>query len=327
MVKNKKLYTSVFPIFRIIIGAVLFLVVLGMTSIHDHQTRKVNEILPVAEKWYRGNTHTHATFSDDKNENDVPEIAGWYKELGYSFLLLSEHNDHVVKKQVFCHDEVPESSDFIMICGLELSKKRHQTAFGIDKYIGDEVSLQDGVKKTTEAGGVPILNHPQDPVVRVKDFLATEGLNHLEVFNGNRPEDTPATEVLWDSLLTAPNGRRVYAVASDDNHYKKANAGRGWIMVMSAALTKNDIKKNFKNGNFYASTGIVIADYHASKNSITISSENGSEIKFIGQNGIVLSDIKGSKASYKPKGNEKYVRVKVTNDAGKMAWMQPVFLN
>jgi predicted RNA-binding protein YlqC (UPF0109 family) len=304
--------------FRISIGAFMVLAIMSMSLIPDQHSGSITIPLARNEKWYRGNTHTHATFSDDKNENDVPEIAGWYKELGYSFLLLSEHNDHVVKKQVFCHDEVPESSDFIMICGLELSKKRHQTAFGIDKYIGDEVSLQDGVKKTTEAGGVPILNHPQDPVVRVKDFLATEGLNHLEVFNGNRPEDTPAT---------APNGRRVYAVATDDNHYKKANAGRGWIMVKSAVLTKDSIKKNLKNGNFYASTGIVIADYKASKNSITIASESGSEIKFIGQNGRILTTVRGLKATYKLKGTEKYVRVKVTNDAGKMAWMQPVFID
>ena len=118
----------------------------------------------VGGHWYRGNTHSHAEFSDKNDTNDVPMIAKWYKDAGYSFLLLSEHNDHVATKQVFCHDEVAGSPDFIMLCGLELSKKRHQTALGIDRYIGDETSLQDGVKKTITAGGVPILNHPQAPL-------------------------------------------------------------------------------------------------------------------------------------------------------------------
>jgi hypothetical protein len=50
--------------------------------------------------WYRGNTHTHAQFSDKNNKDDVPEIAKWYKKAGYDFLLLSEHNRQLLKKRV-----------------------------------------------------------------------------------------------------------------------------------------------------------------------------------------------------------------------------------
>ncbi len=40
--------------------------------------------------WYRGNTHTHSLWSDG---NDFPEmIVGWYKEQGYDFMALSDHN-------------------------------------------------------------------------------------------------------------------------------------------------------------------------------------------------------------------------------------------
>ena len=43
-----------------------------------------------AEKWYKGNTHTHTFWSDG---NDFPErIAKWYAENGYDFLVLSDHN-------------------------------------------------------------------------------------------------------------------------------------------------------------------------------------------------------------------------------------------
>jgi len=31
------------------------------------------------KKWYRGNTHTHATFSDENDTNDVPMIARWHE--------------------------------------------------------------------------------------------------------------------------------------------------------------------------------------------------------------------------------------------------------
>lgn len=40
--------------------------------------------------WYRGNTHTHTFWSDG---NDFPDMtAKWYKDNGYQFLVLSDHN-------------------------------------------------------------------------------------------------------------------------------------------------------------------------------------------------------------------------------------------
>lgn len=41
-------------------------------------------------RWYKGNTHTHTLWSDG---NDFPEmVVAWYKEQGYDFLALSDHN-------------------------------------------------------------------------------------------------------------------------------------------------------------------------------------------------------------------------------------------
>lgn len=43
-----------------------------------------------AQQWYKGNTHTHSLWSDG---NDFPEmITKWYKDRGYHFLALSDHN-------------------------------------------------------------------------------------------------------------------------------------------------------------------------------------------------------------------------------------------
>ena len=41
-------------------------------------------------RWYKGNTHTHTTESD----GDTPpeEVALWYRDHGYNFLVLSDHN-------------------------------------------------------------------------------------------------------------------------------------------------------------------------------------------------------------------------------------------
>lgn len=41
-------------------------------------------------RWFKGNTHTHSLWSDG---NDFPDmISAWYKEQGYDFLCMSDHN-------------------------------------------------------------------------------------------------------------------------------------------------------------------------------------------------------------------------------------------
>jgi hypothetical protein len=278
-------------------------------------------------KWYRGNTHTHATFSDENDTNDVPEIASWYRDAGYNFLVLSEHNDHLKAKKIFSHDELSQPPSFIMINGLELSNSRHHLAFGIKNYIGDETSLQDGVKKTLDAGGIPILNHPQSKVIKAADFIAVKGLNHMEILNGGRREQTKASEILWDSILSAPDGRIVYAVAADDNHYSKEHVGGGWIMVKSPRLTSEDILENFRKGNYYATNGVILDNYSVDKKKITVNSVNGDTVEFIGKLGTVLKTVPGKIGEYNIKGDELYVRARVKGSGGIFAWTQPLYSN
>ncbi len=279
--------------------------------------------VPAPSGWYRGNTHTHSQLPDI---DDRATIAGWYKNAGYDFLLISDHN-YDVNQQNYCPDHLTTAT-FLMICGVELSNSRHVTALEINQYISGESSLQDAVTRTLNAGGVPILNHPQDPVVSSSTFLSTVGLNQIEIVNGERLSQTPATEILWDQILSASNGRLVYGVAADDNHHTQSKTGRGWIVVRSPALNKVDILDNIRNGNFYTSTGIVLNDYviDFTAKTITIDSQNGNTIIFIGNNGTILKTVSGAIATYQVTGAEKYVRAKITNTAGKMAWTQPIFV-
>ena len=304
----------------------IFIILLNSSCGRAGRSSRDTGASPDEKNWYRGNTHTHARFSDENDTNDVPEIAGWYREAGYDFLVLSEHNDHVAEKKIFCHDEASEMPEFLMICGLELSNSRHHTALGISSYIGDETSLSDGVEKIIAAGGIPILNHPRDPVIKASDFIAVNGLNHLEIVNGGRREDTPASELLWDSIMSLPGGRIVFGVAADDNHYNKNNVGRGWIMVRSPSLTRTAIIENIRNGNFYATTGIILDTYKVTDKSITVSSPESDSILFIGRSGRILKRYAGREAEYRFSGDELYVRAKISNRDGKSAWTQPVLV-
>lgn len=41
-------------------------------------------------RWYKGNTHTHTLNSDGDSHPD--DVAKWYKQRGYAFVVLTDHN-------------------------------------------------------------------------------------------------------------------------------------------------------------------------------------------------------------------------------------------
>ena len=41
-------------------------------------------------RWFKGNTHTHTTESD--GDSPPEDVTRWYRERGYNFLVLSDHN-------------------------------------------------------------------------------------------------------------------------------------------------------------------------------------------------------------------------------------------
>ena len=45
---------------------------------------------PSAGRWYKGNTHTHTLNSDGDSTPD--DVVKWYREHGYRFLVLTDHN-------------------------------------------------------------------------------------------------------------------------------------------------------------------------------------------------------------------------------------------
>src|SRR5215210_2406323 len=51
-----------------------------------------------AQRWWKGNLHTHSLWSDG---DDFPEmVVDWYKTHGYDFLAISDHN--VLHQGGFC---------------------------------------------------------------------------------------------------------------------------------------------------------------------------------------------------------------------------------
>ncbi len=69
----------------------------GVDFIASDQYEALSAVLPTPRaqaaaqlRWYKGNTHTHTLNSDGDSTPD--EVARWYREHGYQFLVLSDHN-------------------------------------------------------------------------------------------------------------------------------------------------------------------------------------------------------------------------------------------
>lgn len=325
------------------------------------------------EPWFRGNTHTHTIKSDGDSAPEV--VVKWYHDRNYNFLIITDHNKFIDPKQITMPADARK--DFLLIPGEEItgSKTIHTTAMNINKVASWKYNHQDKsqiiqlhVDEAIKAGGTAILNHPNFRyAVSVKDILPVRKLYMFELFNGhpsvhnNGDHKHVSTEEMWDQMLT--KGMKIFAVAADDAHNykvispKKANPGRGWVMVQAPKLDADIITKAMNQGNFYSSTGVFLktcnrgdntyqieVDDKKTRNELTFFPETlgkhvvegteGYQIEFIGPNGQVLKTINGRKGDFTINTEIPYIRAKATftrkhPKTGKLeeyyAWGQPIF--
>lgn len=125
-------------------------------------------------------------------------------------------------------------------------------------------------------------------------------------------------------------------MAIDDSHHyhdfevRKANPGRGWVMVQTKELSTETIIDALALGHFYSSTGISLRELDSSPSLIQLKIEQEWDYvyttTFSGKGGAVLAVVVGPEASYKPRGDEGYVRATIAASSRFRAWTQPVFL-
>jgi hypothetical protein len=323
--------------------------------------------------WYKGNTHAHTVICGHA-DTEPAQVTKWYHDRGYHFLILSEHNHFIDPDSV----DMPENAreDFILIPGEEVTghKAIHTTAMNIEGYVepGPDLPtkteiIQSHVDSTRSMKGTPILNHPNFVSgASAADVQPVRGLHMFELYNGHPlvynwgvEGKHASTEEKWDSLLSS--GMLIYGVSSDDAHtfqewgHDHSNPGRGWVMVRSRELTAEAITHAMEDGDFYATSGIILEELKANPQRYLVKVDTaqtmkelsspyvvgrhfeeateGYFIEFIGRDGRVLKTVAGIKANYKARKDDGYIRGKVTfarkTEKGYeafYAWTQPVFL-
>jgi hypothetical protein len=224
-----------------------------------------------------------------------------------------------------------------------------------DKGLATGITMAQGYARNIAAiraaGGIPQVNHPNYRwSVRLDDVLALPDSTLFEIANAhtgvNNPGSgdadgrvVPSTEALWDSLLT--RGKVLFAVGDDDAHsfkpqdaddYELTRPGRSWIMVRADTLTAPAILGAIRRGDFYASTGVILHELSMDAQAIRLAMERpaGDDRRFttdfIGRGGHVLATVRGLTAEYAIRGDEGYVRARVTDSNGRRAWTQAMML-
>ena len=301
-------------------------------------------------RWYKGNTHTHTINSDGDSSPD--DVARWYKERGYQFVVLTDHN--YLTSVDGLNALMGADDKFLIVRGEEVTsrfetKPIHVNGLGVTRMVpaqtGSSVleTVQRSVDAIRAAEGVPHINHPNFGWSISADELAQVRNNKLfEVFNGHPMVNNvggggvAGLEEAWDAILT--KGVLLYGLAVDDAHHFKrpedreaSRPGQGWIYVRAARLTAPELLAAIERGDFYASTGVELSEYAVTRESITITVREKPwakyRVQFIGRGGRVLKEVLSSPAQYDLTGTEGYVRAKVIESSGFVAWTQPMIIS
>ncbi len=320
----------------------------GNTHTHTLASDGNAPALDVA-RWYKSHGYAFVVITDHEVVTDVDPLNAQLAEPN-KFLVL--RGQEITQKVV---DSLAQDG----------RRQAHVVAIGISRPIpplGEkgnaigttmEAVYARNVAAVRDAGGLAQLNHPNFRwSVRLSDIANVRDSSLYEVWNGHpwvnnlggRDEDgrvAPSAEALWDSLLT--RGKRLFGVATDDAHEYQAAAfedplathpGRAWIMVRAETLSAPALMNGIRRGDFYASTGVMLSDYvvTSSRIDVRIAAPSRPEdvrryhTEFIGRGGRVVADAYGRAASYAIRGDEGYVRARITDSNGLQAWTQPVFV-
>jgi hypothetical protein len=274
---------------------------------------------------------------------------------------------------------VEERGRFLMIPSEEISDKVNKLPLHLNATnLGELIQPLGGktireaiennlraVEEQAKKSGRPALVHLNHPnfhwAVTAEDLAAAISERFFEVYNGHTSVNVTGdayhagSEEIWDVVNTIRvahlNAPPLMAVATDDSHHYHAGGkdrtGRGWVMVRCRHLTPQALIRAMKQGDFYASSGVTLAEvrYDAESRTLQLDIEPDADAtfttRFIGtpkdfdpashprkdakgadmattrkysdQIGQTFATATGTKPKYRLTGKELYVRAIVTS--------------
>ncbi|MBI4977136.1 MAG: CehA/McbA family metallohydrolase [Spirochaetes bacterium] len=293
-----------------------------------------------AGNWYKGALHAHTKESD--GGLTPVEAANHYKTGGFDFLAITDHN-----KQTVIDSSVFNAKDFLLIPGEEIDVTYNGlyhlvaiNAKGVSGFTPDErkgMHPQKVIDRIKTLGGEVILAHPYWSNSSIENTKLCEGLLGVEVYNHGCEVETGNghSMVHWDDLLRI--GKTYFGFAADDAHmygtfdYRPSDALGGWTMVKAESLTVDAVMQAIRAGNFYASAGPVIKNIAVNGDTIVVETSPVRSICFRTPHwgGWRIERPSGElieRAEFTPKNTVRCLRVECTDNRGRMAWANPMWV-
>ncbi|NJL57239.1 hypothetical protein HC928_20445 [bacterium] len=166
-----------------------------------------------------------------------------------------------------------------------------------------------------------------------QDMLALKGIDAIEIYNGSCDDDSDTADstYMWDLMLA--QGHPYTGCATDDAHFNPDGraAALGWVMIKSESLDPDALLIALKAGDYYSSSGPEIFNVQVEpQEKLTVYCSPASRVFALGipaESQVVFGNGL-SKAEFSlAKWKSPYVRIVVRDDAGRKAWLNPIWLS
>ena len=174
--------------------------------------------------WLKGDLHVHSRHSKESTNHAVSKIFKYAKSVGFGFIAITDHDNHVsgdVVHHTWADPEFKSTDSLLVLYGAEWTTTRgHGNTFSAKPYdhqkLFDVRDLRDTVvgRIKNELGIHLSANHPSG-----KDHFgySFDIVNSLEVWNSvDWPKNANAI-MIWDDLLSS--GRKVTGRGGSDAHH------------------------------------------------------------------------------------------------------------
>lgn len=326
-------------------------------------------LLPETGNFYKANLHCHSTVSDGKwTPAQIKEI---YMEQGYSIVAYTDHDVLIPHPELTddkflalngCEFEIDEGGIWgkdrknCHFCAISLYVDNiTQPCWHREKYqFSNAVNYRDKVKfddseenwdreysseyiskmmqNCAKKGFFVTYNHPTWSMEGCQDYMGYNGMHAMEICNYGCVvvgyDEHNSKE--YDEMLRG--GKRIYCVATDDNHNGRADSFGGFTMIKAEQLEYRTITKALEDGNFYASEGPIINELWYENGKVYISFEPAREA-FITK-GVRKSQISKTEngeliteAVFDMEDDDIYFRITVVGEDGKRAYTNAYFMD
>ena len=276
-------------------------------------------------------------------------MATWYREHGYQFLILTDHN--YLTGVAGLNETLGAAEKFLLIPGEEVSdnfEKRpdHVNAFNLGQALlprkGASMaeSIQNNITDIRQARALPSLNHPNFHwAISVEDMLAVSGLTHFEIYNGHPEVNNeggggarfPRPDVGCVVDRGPPGARHRGGRCTLLQEVRQAVLQSGTGLGVGADRFADPGVDHARAGEwrFLRFHGVKLKDVQAGSGELALEIDRADWEKtstfFIGAGGKILATSYDKNPRYRLAAGESYVRARVDSSTGMKAWTQAVF--